>query len=382
MIDIYDYAIVGAGAAGLQLAYELATDSHFNNAQILIIDQVEKSKDDRTWSYWEKDKNRYDDILWSDWETGKFHSSTKSTTFHLQPYRYKTLRSSAFYAFMKKALDRPNITWLTEVVLSVREHEDHAEIGTNVNNYRTHHCFDSRLSSKYSETKSDYIHILQHFKGYFIKTKNAEFDPSTFVMMDYRLQHSDHTSFTYVLPQSSNVAMVEFTLFDHELLEADKYDYYLKKYISEILKIAEYEIIEEEFGVIPMTTYPFHKDHTPHITKIGTAGGWVRASSGYQFRNALTNAQKIKANLISNVHPNTNIGSAFQRWMDHIFLSVLDKENARGSEVFQAIYLNNPIQSTFIFLDEDSSFFQKIKMIFSVPWAPFLRATWRWIRKR
>ena len=381
MIDRYDYAIVGAGAAGLQLAYELVKDSHFDKCTILIIDQSDKSTNDRTWSFWEKDNIRYDDILWADWSIGEFHGSNKSTTFDLNPYRYKTLRSSSFYAFMKKALNRPNITWLREEVLSVKESDDHAEIGTNLNNYRTRHCFDSRLSKNYHKTKDDHIHILQHFKGYFIKTKNSVFDPSTFVMMDYRLQHKDHTSFTYVLPQSSNIVMIEFTLFDHQLLESNQYDDYLKKYISDILKIDDYEIIEEEFGIIPMTTYPFHKDHTPHITKIGTAGGWVRASSGYQFRNAMTNAQKIKSNLLKGRHSNKNIGRRFQRWMDHIFLSVLDKENERGSEVFQAIYLNNTIQSTFTFLDEDSSFFQKIKMIISVPWGPFVRAAWRWLAK-
>ena len=106
MIDRYDYAIVGAGAAGLQLAYELVKDSHFDKCTILIIDQSDKSTNDRTWSFWEKDNIRYDDILWADWSIGEFHGSNKSTTFDLNPYRYKTLRSSSFYAFMKKALNK------------------------------------------------------------------------------------------------------------------------------------------------------------------------------------------------------------------------------------------------------------------------------------
>ena len=65
------------------------------------------------------------------------------------------------------------------------------------------------------------------------------------------------------------------------------------------LKIEKYEILEEEMGVIPMTDFPFHKKNNNTLTKIGTAGGWVKPSSGYAFKNcekyASTVAENIKA---------------------------------------------------------------------------------------
>ena len=108
--EIYDYAIVGAGAAGLQLAYALASDSYFNDKQVLIIDREEKSGNDHTWSYWEKGKGHYDDILWNSWTSGSFHGKSKSKSFNLHPYIYKTLRSSAFYDFMKVQLNKQNLS--------------------------------------------------------------------------------------------------------------------------------------------------------------------------------------------------------------------------------------------------------------------------------
>lgn len=103
--------------------------------------------------------------------------------------------------------------------------------------------------------------------------------------MDFRLKYKDSTSFTYVLPVSEKEALVEFTFFTPYLTEETIYDEQLKKYIEEYLKITNYTIAETEKGVIPMTDFPFHEDSTPKITKIGTAGSWVKASSGYSFKN-------------------------------------------------------------------------------------------------
>ena len=49
----YDYIIAGGGLSGLSLAYYL-NHSTLRNKSVLIIDQDDKTKDDRTWSFWEK----------------------------------------------------------------------------------------------------------------------------------------------------------------------------------------------------------------------------------------------------------------------------------------------------------------------------------------
>lgn len=87
--------------------------------------------------------------------------------------------------------------------------------------------------------------------------------------------------------------MIEFTLFTLELILQNDYDVILVNYISDILKITDFTVNRAEFGVIPMTTYPFAKSSSTKVTKIGTAGGWVKASSGYSFKNAEKYAAQI-----------------------------------------------------------------------------------------
>ena len=55
---------------------------------------------------------------------------------------------------------------------------------------------------------------------------------------------------------------------------------------------SDYEVINSESGVIPMTSYPFYRDSTKNITKIGSAGGWIKPSTGYSFMNCEKNSLK------------------------------------------------------------------------------------------
>jgi lycopene beta-cyclase len=60
--NMYDYIICGGGMSGLSLAYQLSI-SKLSNKKILIIDPERKTKNDRTWAFWEKIDNPFDHIL-------------------------------------------------------------------------------------------------------------------------------------------------------------------------------------------------------------------------------------------------------------------------------------------------------------------------------
>jgi lycopene beta-cyclase len=49
----YDFIIAGGGLAGLSLAYYM-NQTVLREKSILIIDQDTKTKNDRTWCFWEK----------------------------------------------------------------------------------------------------------------------------------------------------------------------------------------------------------------------------------------------------------------------------------------------------------------------------------------
>ena len=338
---IYDYAIIGAGAAGLHLAHAMLAEEWFDNKRILIIEKESKEVDDRTWSFWEKGAGQWDSILTKSWGKGFFYSSTKEIPLELAPYQYKMMRSIDFYELGKKSITAAtSMHWQSDTVQSVQKDGVIINIKGISNNYQAKQVFDSRITKEFVEEQQEYISLIQHFKGWVIETKQAVFDPDSFVMMDFRIKKGSATSFTYVLPISSTSAMVEFTLFDQELLAASDYDQYLKKYISEILKIKDFKITHEEIGTIPMTCFPFHQASEKCILKIGTAGSWVKPSSGYAFKNIEKLAKQVVDNIKHNRPTDTNLLSKQFRFYDTLYLDVLATENELGESIFTDMYLS------------------------------------------
>lgn len=367
----YDYAFVGAGAAGLQLIVKMINDPFFKEKTILILDKDLKTENDRTWCFWEKGESLFDQFITHSWSSGEFITKQQNIGFQLEPYRYKMVRSADFYLFSKAQInENESVKWINDEVIEIN---DEVIVGKSTT-YVAGHIFDSRVPTAFFEKQGNYHSLIQHFKGWFIKTKNPVFDPTTFRMMDYRIKWKDSTSFTYVLPTSTNSALVEFTLFNDKLIEEDVYDHYLKEYITQYLELDEYEIEEVEMGQIPMSDYPFHKYHEKHITKIGTAGGWVRPSSGYSFKNADRYSSKVIQNLKDGVKPEKGIANSRFRKYDSIFLSVLATRNDLGEDIFTRLYTKPDIHSVFRFLDEESTFAEDLKVMFSLNKPPFWKA--------
>ncbi len=368
----YYYVIVGGGMAGLQLASRINNDIFFRGKRIAIIDPDDKSKNDKTWCFWEKGAGAWDHITTKTWKQGKFISSEINKDLELAPYTYKMLRSLDFYNHVKSNLEASgDIIFIKDEITSIDQVTRTAKGKSK--NYTATHFFDSRPPKEYKKSENSTL-IYQHFKGWYIKTDENVFDPESFTMMDFRINYKDSASFTYVLPLSENEALVEFTFFTPFLTNNKTYDKYLNRYIREILKISSFEIIEEEIGMIPMTDYPFHEESTAKVTKIGTAGGWVKASSGYSFKNTEKKIDLLIQNIKSSQRPSKNLfNKKFQKY-DSIFLEVLSNRNDLGESLFTKFYTRNSIQDIFRFLDEETRFSEDIKIMLSLYHPEFLKA--------
>ena len=359
----YDYAIIGAGAAGLHLAIKLAEDPFFKDSRILIIDKEEKTSNDRTWSFWEGSQSRWNEIATKQWRTAKFYGNDREYVLPLHEYCYKTIRSSDYYAYAKGVLQSSGIfEWAKEEVKRIEQNR----VITNKKTYTARHIFDSQIPHEFFSQKEKYQSLDQHFLGWIIETEEPVFNPDEFIMMDYRLKWKNDTSFTYILPFSSTKALVEYTLFNTQLIKKEDYEAKLKEYISTFLKVAHYTIEEVEQGVIPMSDYPFHKHHTDFVTKIGTAGGWVRPSSGYSFKNGDRYSGQIITNIKKGVKPHKGVASNRFRLYDSIFLRVLKERNDLGERIFHTLYTKHPIKKLFRFLDEGSTLLEDVQIMFSL----------------
>ena len=122
-----DYIILGAGASGLQLAYRMALDSYFDSKEILIVDKEQEKGNDRTWCFWEKGSGEWDDITFKTWDSIYFGSEWYSKETNISPYKYKMIRSEAYYQKLWAVINKKtNIKFLQTEVKSLDQTESGA----------------------------------------------------------------------------------------------------------------------------------------------------------------------------------------------------------------------------------------------------------------
>lgn len=369
----FDYIIIGNGLAGLQLALKMAADGFFKEKQIALIDPSKKNTNDKTWSFWETQPSQWGNLPYKSWEKANIFTSEKKINLNLSPYTYTSIRAIDFYTHAKSVLKKHNnVHFIIDEVEAV-SNTPKLSVKTKQSTFTCGHVFDSRVPSEfYTDIKC--IKINQHFKGIVIKTETDVFEDNTVTMMDYRLKDGAQTTFTYVLPFSKNEALVEFTYFTENIVDTSVYDTFIECYIKAYLKIDTYKVLESEQGNIPMTTFSFEKYNTENITKIGTGGGWVKPSTGYSFKHTEKKVAMIIENIKLNNMPLTGLFQRKYKFYDKVFLKVLQDENHKGEWIFQQFYDKNSIETMFRFLDEESTFFEELKIMSSLFSWSFIKA--------
>jgi len=241
--------------------------------------------------------------------------------------------------------------------------------------------FTVQPESQIRKPPTGYTRLLQHFKGWLIETPTPAFDPARMTFMDYRLDQKGETRFVYVLPFTENRALVEFTVFSEALCSAEAYDAALKQYVNDFLKIKDFRIVEQEFGVIPMTDDPFMPKAEGHVIHIGTAGGFVKASSGYAFKRTQRKLHAFAAAWERTGSPDPALlQSAWHyRFFDSVMLRVLRENAVSGKDFFTGLFQQLPSPLVLRFLDEDTTFTENIRLLSAPPTWPFLKTAWKQI---
>ena len=373
----YNYIITGAGCAGLSLLMRMMEDPFFSNKKILVIDREFKNKNDRTWCFWEKEKGLFETIVHHQWQHVNFISNDFFRKLDLTPYRYKMIQGIDLYeSVMHKAAQFSNIEFRYEEVLSIHTTSSKAEVQLKTESVTADYVFNSIVFEKdKSATSKNIYQLLQHFKGWVIQTEEPSFDPSVATLMDFRTSQEQGTTFFYVMPTSANTALVEYTLFSETILNDDTYDASLKAYISEFMGVKEYSIRHTEFGIIPMTNQRFDLQDR-RIIQMGIAGGQVKGSSGYAFQFI----QKRTAAIVKGIKQGStkfDIVELSQRkgnLYDAVLLHVLHQQKMGGDKIFESIFSKNKTEMVLRFLDNESNFFEDVKIMNSVPTKIFLPA--------
>lgn len=380
----YDYIICGGGMSGLSLAYYL-NKSKLCDKSILIIEPEEKTKNDRTWAFWENKTNTFENILLRKWDSVRFtNAEGQSKVLDIGNYQYKLLRGIDFYTFVIDELKKnPKIEWLKEKAISIEDTDNQSIVKTENSIYSTDYVFDSiyKLNLKIRKNHN----LLQHFKGLVIQTKIDFFTPEMPDMMNFGIEQKNaECRFIYILPFDSKTALVEYTLFSENLLSEKEYDEELKEYIKNDLKLSDYQILEEEFGVIPMSDENTNEFPSKHIVRIGTAGGYTNPATGYTFQNTQRRLLRIVESLEKTGKPYIKDSFFKKRFLlySSVLLNVLEKKRHLAADVFDRMYAQNPPSRVFRFLDGDTNFIEELKIMWSTPKHKFMVALLDVIRRK
>jgi len=371
----YDFIFTGAGCAALSLIMRMIKCGKFTEKKMLLIDKEPKTKNDRTWCFWETQPGFFEDIVYRKWDKISFLSDDFSATTNISPYQYKMIRGVDFYNYCFEEIKKnPGIEILNGNLSAGYSHKEGVTIKIDD---KTHHLDSATVFNSIADLENKLpgeIKLLQHFKGQVIESAKPVFNPEIASIMDFRV-HQDHgTTFAYVLPFSETKALVEYTLFTKTLLEQQQYDVELKRYLAEILKLEDYTVLDTEFGVIPMTNRKFEfQNHD--VFNIGTAGGQTKASSGYTFQFIQKQSQQIADCLANGDSLYTILDPPKRfRFYDNTLLHILYHNKLQGKKIFTSLFQKNKSQDVLRFLDNETSLKEELKIISSLPTWPFFKA--------
>ena len=345
----FDYVIIGGGCAGLSLAYELEISNKLKDKTLAIIELREEYKRDKTWSFWKVFDHSFEDCVIKSWNNFTINTSEGSQELKNDKYPYQSINSGKFYEKINlKLSSNPNVNFFK-----------------NLDEIKSE---NSLIFNSVIKDELDKSELWQHFQGLEIETPKDVFDDEILNLMDFNCDQRNDVHFFYTLPFSKNKALVETTWLSNMKDPSEKdYDFQIKEYIENILKIKNYKIIYKEKGQIPLF-YPTNLNGEKKIN-IGTAGKMTRLSTGYTFLNIQEHCKYIVKNLDS--LKTYNIGKKYEI-LDKIFLKVLKKNAQRMPNIFFEIF-NSSSETSIKFLSNKSNIFQDLSIISKMPKWPFIK---------
>ncbi len=368
MKNHYQYIIVGAGCAGLQLADALLNDPGIEIDSLLIIEASEVHEE-KTWCFWYAEEHRFSHLVKKTWNSIAFRAKSTSVKAALPDLCYQYISSTDFYAYQLSSLRKDTrVTFLFEPVNSIEWNMGNRQVHTPSGSITADYIFHShQLSAPTNPT------LWQHFLGWEITTDSDVFDPATATLMDFSdATASQEVFFHYILPYSSRHALVECTFFSKELLDQTAYEILLRSYIEKNLT-TNYQIVVKETGKIPMTiTAASEFPASSGIIPIGSAAGCIKASTGYSFTRVMRHTQQIISFLKKEIDHIPSPSSSRFLFYDRLFLSLIQQYPQKMPRIFASLFKKNKIQRILRFLDERTRLWEEVMIFSRLPKKHFL----------
>lgn len=373
---VADAVVVGGGAAGLSLAHWLARTG--TGVTLVEAPDGPLRPPERTWCYWEAGTGAFEEAVTASWRRLRVRGPDGSVIeSDPAPLRYRMVRSGPFERLVHSRLEEaPGARLVRATVHEVREAPYGGEVRCTTSDgqpltLRGGHVFDSRPMRV---TPPHRTLLLQHFRGWFVRTAAPRFDPAVADLMDFRVPQPRHgLAFGYVLPLARDRALVEYTEFSRAPLTTAAYDDALRQYTGGVLRLGGFTVESAEQGVIPMTDARYPRRTGRALFRIGAAGGATRPATGYTFATVQRQSRAVAAALhrgrpdVPPPHGRRSLA------MDAVLLRALDTGRVDGPRFFTDLFRHVPMERLLRFLDGGSSPWEEFSIGLRTPVGPMLR---------
>lgn len=363
----YDVAILGAGLAGLSLAVRLAELPV--PPRILLVDRRTDYSRDRTWCHWAVEPHPFAASVSHRWPAWSLRNGSKVVERGHAAMAYERIPADLFYAEAWARLEATGVVErrLGVEVLSVVPAAGGATVTlAGQAPFHVRQVYDSRPRS------GPPARWRQVFRG--LELKGPKLDLHRVTLMDFRSAGPAGTRFFYVLPLAPDTLLVEDTWITNATEAPSFDDAEILEYVRTQFGEGEWTCLHREEGTIPMRVES-DASTDPTIIAIGTAGGAVRASSGYAFTRIQQQSTELAAAYAAGRRPARR--ARLPDWFDQIFLTVLEREPDRLPEFMLTLFERVPSERLLRFMESKPTLGDLWAVAAALPTGPFLRACLR-----
>lgn len=366
----FDYIFAGLGASGGLMLEALERRKLLEGKRVLVIEPDAKSVNDKTYCFWAEPENPiatfYQSIITHEWNSIQIDDQPVEA---LAPLKYYHIRSIDLYQRIAICIQRWDIEVVNERVLNVEKVGGELMVKSESQTFKGHLVFDSR-PPKLEAGHDDYV-LLQSFLGFRVRLSSDTFAKGVYEMMDFRVPQDDATQFCYTLPYSSKEALIELTRFGVDRINSARARAALDEFITS--RYGAFELIDEEVGVIPMTTAFGKSKGDEGIISLGARAGKVKPSTGYAFKNMFLHAEHLATQLERNGVPIAPVNAVRFKWYDRLLLRILRDQPEKGPHIFKTLFKKCDTVTVLRFLDEQSHPNDEIKIFSRLPILWFMR---------
>lgn len=368
-----DLLILGGGCAGLSLACELARLDY--PGQVIILESRSEYRNDRSWSFWSGADEAVSKLAAASWPLWRFSSSVGEEVVHgVDSIQYRYVPSDRFYDYAQEILARnPRFELrMASPVERVKIADQRIRVSSGGKNYTARYAVDCRPPNRKQVENST---LFQCFAGKIVRLVDSHaLTTDTVELMTNMRTDARGFIFDYVLPLTSDRVFIEATRFSSTVQDQDAMKTDLEALITR-RRLQPIEVEHEEYAVLPMGL-PLRrpaKGSSP-LAIAGTSSGALRPATGYAFLRiqhwAHACADRIQRGSAPCPHTEDPL---IQRWMDALFLRVVRNHPERVPELFMALAAKTRPDVLIRFLSDQASLADRIRVVNSLPFRPFLK---------